>query len=53
MSKKPSRNCVEAMSELPSAAQRIACRTPGADTCGIMRAVSAAESAVPWAKIPA
>lgn len=36
-----------------SAALRIACRTAGADTSGIMRAVSAAKSAAPWARIAA
>jgi hypothetical protein len=31
----------------------MAWRTETADSCGFMRAVSAAESAVPWAQIPA
>ena len=36
-----------------SPAHFIAARTEAGESCGIMRAVSAAESAVPWARIPA
>jgi len=42
-----------AVSRRSSAAQRIAWRTAGAASCGIMRAVSAADSAVPWPRMPA
>jgi hypothetical protein len=38
---------------LRTGSTRGAWRTVGADTCGITRAVSAADSAMPWARIPA
>jgi hypothetical protein len=52
--------CMKARTALHAWARRrsslahfMAWRTEAADSCGIMRAVSAAESAVPCAKIPA
>jgi hypothetical protein len=52
--------CMKASTALHACARRrsslahfMAWRTEAADSCGIMRAVSAAESAVPCAKIPA
>ena len=52
--------CMNARMALHACAKRrsspahfIAARTEAGESCGIMRAVSAAESAVPWARIPA